>query len=224
MGDRLVALPAQVAAAQKKHDTISLLVTIGCFAYPQRWMPSDLERDLELRFATQSSIEMADIAGWLSDAGIAAQDLATLVAEFEAGNREPLHLSLMTGNDAGSLSLLSLADGAALVDLTLGRALPSGPVYLLRVGYNSDDGTAYYYPSLPGYGATPAKIAWSSIASAQVLAGLTIPAAKPALDVSAIEQPLHIMEQALVAANQAHASILSTLGLSGANGAGAPIV
>ncbi len=224
MGDRLVALPAQVAAAQKKYDTISLLVTVGCFAYPQRWSPSDLERDLELRFVTQLSIEMADIAAWLSDAGIPAQDLATLVAEFSAGNREPLHMELMTGNDAGSLSLLSIADGAALVDLTLGRALASGPVYLLRVGYNSDDGTAYYYPSLPGYGATPAKIAWSSIASAQVLAALTIPAAKPALDVSAIEQPLHIMEQALLAANQAHASILSTLGLSGSGASGASAV
>jgi hypothetical protein len=214
MGDRLVTLPPALVAAQQKIDTISLLVTIGCFAYPARWQPTELARDLTVRFVTESEISWSDITAWLADVGIVPKDLSQLVSEFNAGNREPLHMELMTGNDQGAMELLEIANAALLVDQVTGRQLPAGPCYLLRVGYNSDDGTAYYYPSLPGYGNTPAKIAWSSMAATQIQAAIAIAQPRPQLDASAFEEPLHIMEQALLTAAQAHAQIKSQLGLA----------
>ena len=218
MPDHLVALPSTVLAAQKKHDTIQLLVTIGLFARPERFDAAQLERDLELRFIMEAEISASDIDAWLSDAGIANETLAPVIDQFAQGNREPLHLALMQGNDSGALQILAVADAGQLVDVASGRAIGAGACYALRVGYNSEDGTAYYLASFPGYSHSPAKIAWASVAATQLTDGAMILPPKAAVDLATATDALHMMEAALTTATNAHSTIVAALGLSSPQG------
>ena len=220
MGDHLVALPAAVTAAQKKRDLINLLTIIGSFSFPDRFQVADLERDLTLRFAALDTISARDIAIWLTDMHIGYADQPDLVAQFNVGNREPLHQLLMTGNDSGAIQLLGFADGSTLLDAATDKPLMTAPgaCLLLRVGYN-EQGEAYYYASLPGYSASPARIAWTSIAASSLSGVLVIAPPKPALDVDAATSALHVMQQALSTANQAHTDLTTLLGLPAPSGA-----
>lgn len=215
MGDHLVALPAGVTAVQKKRDLTSILAIIGCFSHPDRFTIADLERDLTLRFAVLESIGARDIVAWFADAAIGFQDQPDLTAHFNDGLREPLHQLLMAGNDAGSVQLIGVADGSTLIDAATGRPLmesPGAPVLLLRVGYN-ENGEAFYYASLPGYSHSTARIAWTSLA-ASVLSGVLVVAGPRApVDVDTATNALHIMQQALATANQAHSDLATSLGL-----------
>ncbi len=120
---------------------------------------------------------------------------------------------IQTGN---SLQLLALQDASKLAELLDdGSSRPlwsrAEACLLLRFGFSSDQPYAYYSASLPGDGRRPIKLTWPSVVAAGITAALAVlPPTKP-LDLESVANAMHIMEQALQAASQAHAHIQDLL-------------
>jgi hypothetical protein len=212
MADQFVLFPPGILAVNQQCDAIQLLATIGRFARPDGWLPNQLERDLEIRFAGRQNVSFADAAAWLRETGIRFNS---------SGNPISLLQVLQNQNDAGALQLLEVLDASKLVELEDGgeTALTPRPLWsraepclLLRLGYNTGSGYAYYAASLPGDSRRPIKLTWKSIVAATISNTLTVFPPAKTVEIQAIADALHIMEQALATAAAAHATILAALG------------
>lgn len=209
MPDQFVQLPPEVAAATQRYDTINLIATIARFALPGRWPDGLVEHDLESRFAAGSTIDFIAASAWIASTGIATQPLIS-------SDPDALHQALQQQNSAGSLQLLAINDASKLLELADdGTTRPlwsrAEPCLLLRVGFNSDQPYGYYSASLPGDSRRVVKLTWQSLLDAQVSQAVVIlPPPKP-IDLESVQSALHILEQALQAANQVHSHLQDLL-------------
>ena len=214
--DQFVSLPPDVLTGSQKFEIVNLLGTVARTALPGAFPGSGVERDLEARFSGVQAIGLPDATAWLSQIGVKLQPLDDQVAALSTnGDAETLHLALQAGNNAQSLQLLAINDASKLIEMedaaeaTLTRrALCSRPqpCLLLRLGYNTESDIAYYAASLPGDSRRPIRITWPSIVTAGISAAVAIlPPPKP-VDLPRAAASLHIMNQALAAADAAHAT------------------
>ncbi|MBA2285847.1 MAG: hypothetical protein H0W02_10210 [Ktedonobacteraceae bacterium] len=213
MSDHLVTLPD---AGAVRHDVLDLLALVGHFAAPDSYPPGRLEQELLARFAGEASVAISDIATWLSGAGIAILDQKDLVAQARAGNAAPLHTELQAQNDRGVIQLLAVSSADQLADAASGRPLTDqvAPCFLVRVGYSDADPYGYYYVGLPGLSHTQTRIPWQNVLVAGITDVLSVQPPKPAADLSAATDALHIMEQALATMQAAHATVQAALGIA----------
>jgi hypothetical protein len=233
MSEQFVLLPEQVVGASQKYDTIDLLATTCRYALPDRFTGNQLERDADVRFSGLPTIGIADATAWLASLGIVMQSLSDQVSVLANGDTETLHIALQQGNDAKRLQLLAVGDASKLVELEdtgeiqlTPRPLSSRmvPCILLRLGYSTDKPYAYYSAGLPGGSHRIIKLTWQSVLAASVTAAVAVLAPKPPLDLDALKDALHIQEQAMLAHQQAHARVLSLLGLPAATAPALPAI
>jgi hypothetical protein len=219
--NQFVSLPPDVLAGSQKFDVINLLATVARASLPGAFPGNSTERDLETRFSGVSTIGLPDAVSWLAQIGVKMQPLDDQVTAITNGQPEPLHQALQQGNDTQCLQLLAVNDSSKLVEVedTAEMQLTSRPMakdpnpcLLLRLGYNTESGYAYYAASLPGDSRRPIKITWDSVVVAGISAAVAIlPPPKP-VDLERAAASLHIMNQALTTAASAHADILDALG------------
>lgn len=221
--DQLVSLPGDAFATGQKYEIVNLLATIARFALPGTFPGSNLERDLEIRFSRMQSISLPDATAWLTEIGVKLSPLDDQIAAMASGDTEQIHQALQTGNNSQQLQLLAVNDSSKLVEVedtgemqptTCLMSLRPDPCLLLRLGYNTANGYAYYAASLAGDSRRPIKITWDSVLAAGVNAGVAIlPPAKP-LDLDRVQNNLHIMGQAATAFAAAHADLVDLFGQS----------
>lgn len=233
MSEQFVLLPAAIMGASQKYEAINLLATVARYSLPDRFQGTQLERDADVRFSGVSAVDIAAATAWLSALGVGMTSLSDQVSVLASGDTETLHIALQRGNDAGSPQLLAVSDASKLVELEdtgedqlTPRPLWSKtePCLLLRLGYSNDRPYAYYAASLPGDSRRPIKLTWQSVLSAGITAAVAILPPKPPVDEQGMADDLHILEQALATAHQAHASILSRLGLPVATSPALPAI
>jgi hypothetical protein len=220
--EQFVLLPEQVVGASQRFDTVNILATVARYSLPDRWQGNQLERDADVRFSGLPAIGIADATTWLSSLGVVMSSLSDQVSVLSSGDTETLHIALQQGNDLRCPQLLAISDASKLIELEDAGELQLTPrplwskaeaCLLLRLGYSNDKPYAYYAASLPGDSRRLIKLTWQSVLAAGITAAIAIQPPKPPVDVQGMADDLHIMEQALATAHQAHASILSRLGL-----------
>lgn len=233
MSEQFVLLPADVLGGSQKYDAISLLATATRYSLPDHFQGNQLERDLELRFSSLPAIGLSDATAWLSTAGVRMQTLSDQVSVIASGDTETLHVALQQGNDDKNVQLLAVSDASKLIELEdtgeidlTSRPLSSRsvPCLLLRLGYSTDKPYAYYSASLPGDSHRIIKVTWQSVIAAVITAAVAILPPKAPLDIEALKEALHIQEQAMLAQHQAHANVLSLLGLPAATAPAIPAI
>jgi len=222
MSDQFVLLPEEILGASQRFDTVNILATVARYSLPDRFQGNQLERDGEVRFSGVPAIGIADATAWFSDLGVVMFSLSDQASVLASGDTETLHIALQKGNDAKCVQLLAVSDASKLIELEdtgeidlVSRPLSSRPVpcLLLRLGYSTDKPYAYYSASLPGDSHRVIKLTWQSVIAAGVSAAVSILPPKAPLDLEALKDALHIQEQAMLAQHQAHANVLSLLGL-----------
>lgn len=216
--DQFVSLPPDVLNAGQKFEAANLLASVARFALPGAFPGNTIERDLDARFATMSSVGLSDATAWLSQVGVKLQSLDDQVAALQTNNdAEPLHQELQAGNNAQSLQLLAINDASKLVEMQEdGTSHPlcsrPQPSLLLRIGYNTESEIAYYAASLPGDSRRAVNLTWQSVVAAGIAAAVAIlPPVKP-VDMDRVAAGLHIINQAFTAIAKAHADILDAIG------------
>lgn len=216
MTDHIVSLPPDVSeAASTKREALTLLSIMTVFASPPgRFTLRDLEYSLSARFAGVADLSLSDMTTWLGELGAATVDLIAEITQLQQGASDALRQLLHTQNDQGMMQLLHLADSLQLLDATGARvATAAGPCFALRVGYNDSDPYGFYYLSLPGRDLTQQRLSWPSVAAARPDSGVAVAGPKPGPDLDAATTALHVMEQALATASNAHAAVKDALGL-----------
>ena len=219
MTDHIVSLPPDVTtqeAASSKREALVLLAIMTVFASPPgRFALRDLEYSLSARFVGVADLSLSDALAWLGELSIATTDLAAEIAQLQQGAPDALRTLLHAQNDQGMIQLLHLADSLQLLDATGARvAMMSGPCFALRVGYNDSDPYGFYYLSLSGRDYTQQRLSWPSVVAARPDGGMAVAGPKPGPDLDAATTALHVMEQALATASNAHAAVKDALGLS----------
>ncbi len=159
-------------------------------AYPGKWIPEELEHDLYVKWAgpdvptDENGVTKEQILAWLSQANIGHIDMSNLVAEFQNGNRDPLHNELMAQNRQHVPQILTVNDESQLYDIA-GHKLHAWADQglhhvILRVGFSDDQGYGLYYePAAPGF-PQPVKIPWERIIACGLITAIAImPAGVP---------------------------------------------
>lgn len=219
--DQFVQLPSEIlAAGSQKFEIINLLGALARFALPGAYAGNTAERDLETRFSGLPTIGLPDAAGWLAGAGVKLQSLDSQIAAITAGDIEPLLQALQEGNDGQGVQLLAVNDSSKLIEMEdtgeeqltpRPMSRTPDPCLLLRLGYNVQNGYAYYAASLPGDSRRPVKIPWGSVVAAGVNAAVAILPPAKTVEAGPLREALHIMEQALSTARAAHATIMAAV-------------
>lgn len=219
--DQFVSLPPELLAGSQKFEIINILGTIARFALPGASTGNATERDLEGRFSGVPAIGMPDALGWLSQAGVKLQPLDAQLAALNSGDAEPLRQALQAGNDTQQLQLLAINDASKLIEMedTGEASLTPRPLWskpesclLLRMGYNTSMAFGYYAASLPGDSRRPVKIDWQSVVTAGISGAVAILPPAKTVEVDSFANELHIIEQALLAANAAYTALQAKLG------------
>lgn len=217
MTDHIVTLPSDVSqeGVSTKREALSLLSIATIYATQGRFSLRDLEYSLATRFAALPDLSMSDMTTWLSELGVATVDLAAEITQLQQGAPDALRALLHTQNDQGMIQLLHLADSLQLLDATGARvAQAGGPCFALRVGYNDSDPYGFYYLSLPGRDLAQQRLSWPSVVAARPDVGIAVAGPKPGPDLDAATTALHVMEQALATASNAHAAMRDALGIN----------
>ena len=214
MTDHIVSLPQSVSPDLRA--AIATLALAGSFASPSHQSAASLESDLLTRFSATASLDTTSVIAWLESSGMSYQDLGGLVAQFPA-NVSPLHTALQQQIDAQGVVLLQVARVEQLFEATTNSQLHPGQTgthWLVRSGYSDDSDYGLYYDVSAVGQPQPVHILWKSVLDAGIMAAIALNAPvppKPPVDMVAVANDLHIVEQAMLAVTQALDSVKAAL-------------